>query len=225
VEQNRRQFLRNSAIVGGAVWVAPAIATVSSALSASPGPGCANCSGRGIGAWVKVNGATLLSLGVGVTQPDTCFLGPFSIPDVVGLSAVCGGFSVSPACRGDAHVAGAPVSILGGAITFDAVSTTAQQTGCLNTGNTTFLNLKIPPITSTPAANTNILTIPGILSVILNEQCCDAAGNFTVRGIDVTILSALNPSGFIQIVFAESRVGGCNCACVAPNNATCSPGP
>jgi hypothetical protein len=224
VEQSRRQFLKRSAIVGGAVWAAPAIATVSSALATSPAPGCTTCSGQGTGALAKLLGGSIIGgpLGQGSGQPDNC-VATGSIPGVLGFTAICGGFTGTPTCTGDSHVAGNPITVLGpGGVTFTSLSTTAHQSStCVNTGQATFANLTLPSgnvVNSTPGPNTNVINVPGAASVTLNRQCCDATGNFTVRGLEVILLPGTALSELI--VLAESKVGGCGCACTLPACAT-----
>jgi hypothetical protein len=223
VEQSRRQFLKRSAIVGGAVWAAPAIASVSSALAASPAPGCTTCTGQGTGAFAKALGGAIIAgpLGQGSSQPDNCVL-TGTIPSVIGFTAICGGFTGTPTCTGDSHVAGNPINVLAGAVTFTALSTTAHQSStCVNTGQSTFANLTLPPgnvVNSTPAPNTNVVNVPGVTTLTLNRQCCDAAGNFTVRGLEFILLPGT--PGSTLVVLAESKVGGCGCACTLPACAT-----
>lgn len=223
MDQNRRQFLKRSAIVGGAVWAAPAIATVSSALAAtSTAPGCTTCTGQGTGAYLNVG--SLLSvgpLGQGSSQPDNC-VASATIPNVAGLTAVCGGFSSSPSCTGDSHVAGNPITVLGTLVQATAISTTAHQSStCANTGTTVLANASInggaPVVNLTPAPNFQPLAVlpSGVASLTLNRQCCDASGNFTVRGLELVLLNAISLVTTV-LVLAESKVGGCRCACNLP---------
>jgi hypothetical protein len=112
--------------------------------------------------------------------------------------------------------------VLGTVLTATAISTTAHQSStCVNTGTTVLANAAInggaPVVNLTPAPNTAVLAgLPaGVASLTLNRQCCDASGNFTVRGLELILLDAISLLRTV-VVLAESKVGGCGCRCTLP---------
>src|SRR5713101_6247524 len=88
MEQNRRDFLKKSAIVGGAAWAAPAIATVSSAMAVtSQGPcACTACTGQATAAAVGP-----LTLGQQLVTGCTCVvITPTTLQPTLAADVACG---------------------------------------------------------------------------------------------------------------------------------------
>lgn len=109
------------------------------------------------------------------------------------------------------------LSLLGGAITATlvrsvATSTSNGTTATSSSAGTTFTNLVIAgnPVAANPAANT-VIAIPGVGSVIVNEQIPTGNGTMTtgltVNALHVTVTTAgLLPVG-ADIVVASARSG------------------
>ncbi len=117
--------------------------------------------------------------------------------------------------RARASVADVVVAL--GALSLDAVETQCQSDGTGSTGFTELVGgiLGGNQLLATPLANTN-LTLPGILSVVLNEQIrADSVGSTSiiVRGAHISVLPGLGSLlGVVDIILAESR-----CAATGPD--------
>jgi hypothetical protein len=99
-----------------------------------------------------------------------------------------------------------------------AISSTLISGSCTGaapddpTGTSTLANLTIggAVVNSTPAANTNFLTVPGILSITLNEQTTGPAGVLTVNALHVTAGPIVNGVGSLADVVIGHAVCGPN---------------
>jgi len=104
----------------------------------------------------------------------------------------------------------ADVSVGLGALSIDAIETQCQSDGTGSTGFTELVGgvLGGNPLITSPLANTN-LTLPGILSVVLNEQIrADSVGSTSiiVRGAHVSLLPGLGSLlGVVDVILSESR--------------------
>ncbi len=117
--------------------------------------------------------------------------------------------------RARASVADVIVAL--GALSLDAIETQCQSDGTGSTGFTEIVGgiLGGNTLLSTPVANTS-LSVPGILTVTLNEQTIHNSVGSTsiqVRGAHITVLPGLlSALGVVEIVLAES-----NCAATGPD--------
>ncbi len=97
------------------------------------------------------------------------------------------------------------------AITADAVNSSCSSTGDGSVGNVTVANLNIGSqgVLNGPIAPNTIIEIPGVLTVVLNEQISvDQSGSTSiiVRGAHIQLLpSPLFPTTTLDIIIAESR--------------------
>ncbi|MGH9278076.1 MAG: choice-of-anchor P family protein [Acidimicrobiales bacterium] len=97
------------------------------------------------------------------------------------------------------------------AITADAIASSCTSNGDGSSGNTTVANLRIGTNTllNGPIAPNTQIVVPGVLSVILNEQIVvDGPGSTSiiVRGAHVQLLpSPLLPTAVLDVILAESR--------------------
>ena len=157
---------------------------------------------------------------------------PVSVPGLLSIGVL------NAETAGDGVAAGEPAGHLGfarsrasaadvivglGSLSIDAVESVCRSDGNGSTGSTELVGAVLGgnPLVQTPLPNTTV-EIPGILSVVLNEQIrSDAVGStsITVRALHVTVLPGLGSLlGLVDVVVAESR-----CAATGPDvNSTTS---
>ncbi|PZS32660.1 MAG: hypothetical protein DLM58_09425 [Pseudonocardiales bacterium] len=113
-------------------------------------------------------------------------LGALGQVGVLTATNACNGLGVSSATGQAANVA--LTNVLPGlaAITADLVTATCSADGTTNTGSTSLVNAKLGTtvLDVSPAANTVLLNVPGVLTVTLNEQTT-TAGALTVNAIHI----------------------------------------
>ncbi len=218
---SRRELITKGAAAGGLVWAAPAISTISSKAAAAS-PGCV-CTSAGTGLRGSV---TLLG--------NTTTLGPFGTNgcvanvDVLGVvlaQTVCGSASGDPDCTAEASLvslqigfAGVPAALVQvGAATANVSAPNTTPCGAAS-GSSTLASLSIGgnPIVISGAPNQAITLGP--VSVIINEQCCNASGQSVVRALHVVVSDPLNPLIGAEVVVAEAVAGASCCP-------TCNFGP
>lgn len=219
MDQSRRDFLKKGAIVGGAVWTAPSIVTVSSALAASSPRPCACTTCTASATAVAVTGVVALGTasGSGCSCPLTVPVGP------VTVTAACAKAD-NASCSASSYVAN--VSILLTATTFLKATVLSSCVQC-GTGTSIVTDLAVDVMgTSTPLTlssncngtpvNVNVGGV-NLATVVFNDQTC-SSGVLTVAALVVTILA----SGVV-VRLAESKAGAAGCACNAcSGSATCS---
>ena len=228
---------RTSRIRAAALAAIPIAAIVLATLAPSAQADVDSVSARAFGASLQssllgnVIAPTPLNEG-SATEPVNSF-GPVqssSVPvDVIGLLHVG---VLNSRVEGDGVAAGEPAGHFGfsrsrasvadvivalGALSLDAIETQCQSDGTGSTGFTEIVGgiLGGNPLLATPVANTS-LSVPGILTVTLNEQTrSDAVGSTSirVRGAHVSVLPGLGSLlGVVDIVLAES-----NCSATGPD--------
>ncbi len=166
------------------------------------------------------------------TEPTNSF-GPIdqsTLPvDVIGLLhiGVLNGFT-----QGDGVAAGDPTGHFGfalsrasaadivvglGALTIDAVESVCRSDGDGSTGSTELVGAVLGgnPLLESPLPNT-VVELPGILSIVLNEQTISNAPGSTsirVRALHITVLPGL--AGLLGVV--DVIIGESNCAASGPD--------
>jgi hypothetical protein len=228
MEQNRREFLKRSAVVGGAVWAAPAIATVGSAIAQTPGSVPCKCTNSACG--LSAAGVlTTKCFGVGGTTAECTAVVPQS--DVlktvtVQADSVCGHLPTNGSCQAQACVANAVVNIGGAAgstVTASSLQTCTSETSgtpctecaqvnglvCLNgTTNCVDTALRGSPF----KCNEILFPGNGLLTIIANRQTCNADGTRTVDGLFIT---ALQMNQTVTVASATAGCAGCVCTACA----------
>src|SRR5713101_4320799 len=120
MEQDRREFLKKGAIVGGAVWSAPAIATVGSAM-ATGSPAC-TCTQSALVA--KTTGLLTLKVTGGNGQPCVVTVTAAALPQPTQVSGLC---TTTATCTASAQMAEVPIF---GLLSSTVFPSTASQAAC-----------------------------------------------------------------------------------------------
>jgi hypothetical protein len=231
MEQNRREFLKKSAIVGGAVWVAPAITTVTSAVAGS----AATCPCQGCHASATatiLNGSGLLPSGLSgpATETNGCGCGPISGNGTVTVDVACAKASDS-SCSSSSFLAGVAVTLPN----ILSLSATALSS-CVScgTGSSFVTGLSITvggnsvsPGNFSSTCNNQIVnvTLPSLatVTVVFNEQTC-SGGVLTVNALHIHV--TLGGTTLLDVILGQATGGGTGtgCTCTACSGSpTCTP--
>lgn len=218
LSSSRRAFLRNVAALGGAVWVAPAVVSISSARGQvmSPVPGCA-CNGSATALFAS---GTALGLPVSIgpvastSGPEVCVASVGGPGSLISASTLCGRTGSTPTtCSASSDVQSIDIPSIGVSATGVHSSVTEPCDCSPATGTATIATLSTPGGNFTglaPAPNTVLLNAGGI-TIIANQQGCIGNQHF-VRALVITVSQPLLANNF-TVVVAESRTQANNCTC------------
>lgn len=233
---SRRDFLKKTAVAGGLVWAAPVISTVAAKpAGAGPGSPCA-CHGTGTGLYGTITEG-------GVTSPVGPFGqssgaqscagsivvgGPPALPALIASNA-CGSFT-TPSCTAMASLSAfslLPTGVSNIASRVSAQGVKSQLTAATN-GPAPCNNGSVSVIIGSLIVGAATVVVPpakpsghtvtsGNTTVVIDERCCDPAGDSVVRALHVT-LAPTTVNGILtsaDLIVAESKAGtaaGC-CPC------------
>lgn len=214
--ENRRDFLKKSAMIGGAVWAAPAIATVSSALATGSGlcPSCVK-SAYGLSASGLVN---ISQQGVaGSGNECVANINQSNVLNTVSIvvQSVCGHTS-STSCEAQACVADVVITIGSGTsaavLTVTSLQTCVSEDASCNqcaavNGLVTLNGNTVGPGPFT--CDQVLFPGNGLLTIIANQQVCNSDGTRTVNGLYINALSSTE-----TVILASATAGACRgCSC------------
>jgi hypothetical protein len=242
VEENRREFLKKSALTGAVMWAAPVVTTLPKAAAAGTTPApcpCANCV-------AKATALSSLGITLGVASGSDCNCvldAKIKVDKIAGVSAqVACGKADNATCTASSYVAGIRIRVgdllnllgvkIGGIFIEATVLNSCVDCG---TGASSIAQLKLVTrdllgilqlsvdLNVVAGCNTGLnlsgnvggIVLPHLVALKFNEQFC-TNGTLTVRALRVTVLG-------LDVIAAESKAGAAGCPCTPCGTSRCTP--
>lgn len=218
VDSGRRDFLKKSLAAGAVVWSAPAVTSLPGGRAWAQTYECPTpagpCQAAATGLILTATAPLNINLTLG-EAPDPCVLNPNL--GFLTAATICGEVD-STACTAHGFIENLVLTLPGLVVTAVVLDARASTSGdcppCGTSGSATIVGVVIngTPITiPSDPCNDVLVNVPGVATVILNEQRCDG-DTLTVNALHVRAVVPVIGT-VIDLIAGQAIAGRTGCTC------------